>query len=107
MPNYKCSKCDLTAHSKNVRTRSIFTDDRASALYSNLINIDTTKKKNGVRQVTLTFPYLESGEEESPRSAEALETDAFKMVQEIEPTTLKYLVCSHDWDLVPNTGSEL
>lgn len=107
MPNYICSKCDLEAHSKNVRTRSIFTDNQSSALYSNLIKIETTKKENGCRQVALIFPYLESGDEKNPRSDEALELDAFKMIQEIEPEILKYLVCAHKWELVPGTGDEL
>ena len=107
MPNYICSKCELTAYSKNVRTRSIFSDNKMSSMYSNLINIETTKKKNGLRQVTLTIPYLEHSDEEDKRPDEALELDAFKLVQEIEPEALKYLVCSHDWDLVPGTGTEL
>ena len=107
MPDYKCSKCALTAYSKNVRTRSIFTDDRYASMYSNLIKIQTTKKENGLRQVALIFPYLESGDEKNPRPDEALELDAFKMIQEIELDSLKYLVCEHKWELVPDTGPEL
>jgi len=107
MPSYICSKCDLEAHSKNVRTRSIFSNNQNSALYSNLIKIKTEQKENRLRQVILTFPYMESGDEVKPRSDEALELDAFKMVQEIEPDVLKYLVCAHKWELVPGTGEEL
>ena len=107
MPNYICSKCALTAHSKNVRTRSIFTDDQHSALYSNLIKIQTTVKENGLRQVTLTFPYTEHEAEKGKRSDEALEMGALKLIREIEEASLKYLVCSHKWELVPGTGVEL
>ena len=107
MPNYICSKCALTAHSKNVRTRSIFTDDQRSSLYSNLISIKTEKKENGLRQIVLTFPYMEAADEAGERSDEQLEIDAFKLVQEIEPATLLHLVCSHNWKLVPGTGAEL
>ena len=107
MPNYICSKCALTAHSKNVRTRSIFTDDQHSALYSNLIKIQTTVKENGLRQVTLTFPYTEHEAEKGKRSNEELELDQLKLVREIEEASLKHLVCSHKWELVPGTGAEL
>jgi len=107
MPNYICSKCALTAHSKNVRTRSIFTDDQHSALYSNLIRIKTETKENGLRQVVLTFPYTEHDSEEPKRSDEALELDQLKLVREIEEASLKHLVCSHKWELIPGTGSEL
>ena len=107
MPDYKCSKCPLTAHSKNVRTRSIFTDDRMASMYSNLIKIKTSKKENGLRQVVITLPYLESGTEIEKRPDEALELDAFKMIQEIAPDSLKYLICEHKWELIPGTGEEL
>jgi hypothetical protein len=106
MPNYICSKCDLTAHSKNARTRSIFTDDKLASLYSNLIQIKTVRKTNGLREVILTFPYMESSDD-NKRPDEELEMDALKLIQEIEPACFKHVVCGHDWELVPGTGEEL
>lgn len=107
MSDYKCSKCDLLAYSKNVRTRSIFTEVKMSSMYSNLVKIKTEKKENGLRQVILTLPFMESGKETKPQSDEVLELQAFKMIQEIPPDILMYLVCDHDWKLIPNTGYEL
>ena len=106
MPKYICNKCDSTGYSKNIHSRSFFNDDQRAGLYSNLIKIKTEKKENGFRQIVLTLPFLDSPEDAN-RSDEELEIDAFKLIQEIDPTQLKPLVCNHNWELVPNTGDEL
>jgi len=107
MPQYKCTKCDETACSKNPATRNVFLEDWQAAMLSNLVNIETTRKPNGLRQVTLTFPYLESGTEAKPRPDEKLELDALTAFQGVAKETLLHLVCNHDWQIIEGTGDEL
>ena len=102
---YKCSKCGLEGWSKNIRTRSLFTNDQISSIMTQLCNVITEVPPEGeYRRVTFEFPHMERPEwKDAPN--ETLEREACNLIRELTPEQLTHWLCDHSWEHV--SGKEL
>jgi hypothetical protein len=92
---YKCSKCDLTGSSKNIHTRSLFTDDQIASMMRNIINVETKHNDKGSRVTTFEFPFNDISNSNEPD--DVLEIECMKMVRDISDEVLTHWLCDHDW----------
>ena len=93
---YKCSKCDLTGSSKNIHTRSLFTDDRMASMLCNIINVETKRNDACLRVVTFEFPYGDSVRSENEPN-DWLERKCVGIIRDLTDEQVFHWLCDHDW----------
>lgn len=104
---YKCRKCGLEGWSKNIHTRSLFTEDSVSSMMCSITNISTSEpNEHGNRTVTLEFPYSDTPNKNgSKMSSDELQMEAVKLIHSLTMDQLTHWLCDHDWEHV--SGEEL
>ncbi len=100
---YKCKQCGLNGSSKNIRTRSLFTDDMIASMLRNVVDVETVlDQETGRRAVTFSFRFMDTEKMASlPNSA--IEIECAKMIQRLDDDNIVHWLCDHKWT---QTGGE-
>ena len=94
MNSYRCTKCGETATSKDPVRRNVFPSDFKAALMTNVTNVMTERRENGLRMVTIEFPWNDTEEE---RTDDELEMSCVEMLRDLSEDNVKHWLCEHTW----------
>lgn len=97
MPEYKCTKCDETMHSKNPAFRSIFPSDGVATMMTNITNVITKKNELGKRVVVFEFPYSDVDKSEPN---DELEMKCARNIKGLTDDQIIHWLCDHKWEYV-------
>jgi hypothetical protein len=64
---------------------------------TNITNVITTTKDNGMRMVTIEFPYCD-GEDMIGQPNDVLEMECLRTLRQLSDDNVRHWLCDHRWE---------